>query len=210
MLAQVGPQSRGEAASGGISCSLDRAPLRPESRPILPGAGCWGHCGFLPLSLLTDWLGADMAMGRKEPCSPSFVWAPGHLTEARSLEHRVARGWVQSPWLAELRERRRPALCRRLCLQFATLPEAGGHLCGCGSSPELSRSKPTVMLQLRCGHPVSHSPTSWRLGDLGVNSNLLWSPNGFYVWRYVNLQRKPVEVFHDFEAQLKWFLQSLF
>lgn len=209
MLAQVGPQSRDEAASRGVRRPLDRAPLWPESRPILPGAGCWGHRGFFPLSLLTDWLGTDVAMDGKEPCSPSFVWAPGQHTEAKSVEHRVAWRWVQSPQRVEPREQRQPASWR--CLFTVLYPtEAGGHLCGCSSSPELSRSKPTAMLQLRSGYPVSRFPTSWRLGYLGVNSNLSWSPNGFYVWQYVNLKRKPVEVFHNFEAQLKWFLQSIF
>lgn len=103
----------------------------------------------------------------KEPCGPSSEprgdspGGPlGHHAEAKSLEHRVAWGWVQSPQWVEPPKWRQPAFWRRLCLQFSTLPEAGGHLCGCGSSPELSRSKPTAMLQLRCGYPVSRFPTS--------------------------------------------------
>ena len=196
---------RGHQPSFGQGSSPARVPPHPHGSWVL-GAP-WLLALVLTQGLTGRWRGPWME--RKEPCSPSFVWPPGHHAEAKSLEHRVAWGWVQSPQRVEPPRWRQLAFWRHLCLQSSTLPEADGHLCSCGSSPELSRSKPTAMLQLRCGYPVSRFPTSWRLGDLGVNSNLLWSPNEFYVWWYVNLQRKSV-VFHDFEAQLKWFLQNIF
>lgn len=134
MQAQVGPQSQDEAASGGISRPLDRAPLWPESRPILPGAGCWGHRGFFPLSLLTDWLGTDMPWMKRSPAAlPSSepqgsTRKPNQLkTEWPGVGFRVHSGW-------SLRSRgSRPR--GGVCLQFSTLPEAGGHLCSCSSRP---------------------------------------------------------------------------
>lgn len=50
-----------------------------------------------------------------------------------------------------------------------------------GRQPKLSRTKPTAMRRLgRVGASV-FCPTSVRLGDSDVNTNLLWFPNKFYV-----------------------------
>lgn len=160
----------------------------------MTGAGASFLCPFSLADLALTWPSVE-----KAPCSPSYEpwnrrpWGapettqkPGHLNAQRpGLGSGVWSGWSLRSGGGS-----KESVC---VYSFLLFP---------GRTLEL-RSSPTgdaPALLSRWEYPVFCFPLPRRLGDLGVNSNLLWFPNEFSVREYVNLQRKPVEIFHYFEA----------